>query len=95
MTKYIPKNLNQHFHLIEFDTGVFMLLDSSMNTLMPMYVGKNRHEVESLLRQVKKFSGPNSPDDMLKVYSIVNGIITLKLQSTFYVIFNKTKKGTD
>lgn len=92
MVKYIPADLNQYFHLIELDSGVFMLLDSNMDTLKPMYVGKNRHEIEAMLRQIKKFSGEKAPVDNLKVYSITNGVITLKLQSPFYIIFQKTKK---
>lgn len=92
MMTYIPSNLNQCFILLIFQDNTYMLLESGLSKLMPMYTGKNRNYVEQMLKTIKNTAIKyNLKKTSLNVFDVNEETgLKLKLQSPFYNIIKIT-----
>jgi hypothetical protein len=81
MTAYIPKFLDQTFTIIIYPNNIYMLCDSNMDKLTPMYVGNNRIYLEQMLKKIKEHKGKKT---LLKVYEFKNDELVMSKQSIFY-----------
>jgi hypothetical protein len=85
---YIPYNIDQTFSLIVYSNGLYCLMETNMEKEQPMYMGKDRIKVETIIKNIKKASiKQNTKNTKLKIYKVDSeGNIKFTPQSSFYNI---------